>query len=106
MSNEWLGKVPNFFGAIANGVWYRPEKLQVGPFRPPTPVIRLNRQSNGGSVRSRLPDNYEKDNDRKLNCTCTSLKYGLVIGHLKSRSLEPSVQLISDCVKRHKIDIL
>ena len=68
--------------------------------------FRLNRQSNGDPVRSRLPDNPDKDNDRKLNCTYTSSKYGLVIGHLNVRSLVPSVELISHCVKRHKIDIL
>ena len=42
MSHEWSGKVSKFHGAIANGVWYRPEKLQGGgAIRPPPPIIGL-----------------------------------------------------------------
>ena len=48
MSNECLGKVLKFHGSIANGVWYRPEKLQ----RPP-PVIRLIRLRGSWACRAR-----------------------------------------------------
>ena len=42
--NEWLGKVPKFHGASANGFWYRSEKPPGGD-SPPPPVIGLTRAS-------------------------------------------------------------
>ena len=36
--NRWLGKVPKFQGASANGFWYRLEKPQGGADSAPTPT--------------------------------------------------------------------
>ena len=43
--NEWLGKVPKFHDASANGFWYRSEKPSGGRFGPPPPVIGLRTRS-------------------------------------------------------------
>ena len=42
MSHEWSGKVLKFHGAIANGVWYQSEKLQVGADSVPATSNRVN----------------------------------------------------------------